>query len=224
MFGVMPMAHDLAAGLGKLERILLGSATANSTITQTTKTFPITVSQDSQGRIYATVQATRGDSTSSITLNSATIGGHAATIHRQDNDRAISAIISIDEPITAGVVNVTATYSNNVDRAGASIYDLIGLENSAPFHSNGASSSGASSIGTTINVPDGGVILASTASRTSTGTPDFSAGVTRDWWGLHGTSHFMNGSEQEVAEETARTVTAQYGASERCCITVCSFR
>ena len=142
-------------------------------------------------------------------LASATIGGNAATIHRQDvsavNLSIHSALISLAVPTGTTATIFIDIATGTALRCAVSVYSLYGLNSTTPVSTGGGNvQSGASASGT-LNINAGGIAIAA-----ATGSADEDhtlSGLTEDNDVSFGADRAVTGSNQRMGAATGTTIT-----------------
>lgn len=145
-----------------------------------------------------------------------TIGGIAATLYAIDFDTAIY-VAPVPTGTTATiVVNVKTATSLN---CGVGVYTLTGYSNPEPYDFGNIAVSGSHTVVSgTINVPEGGYLIAGHA-RTGTGTVTWNSPLVEDVDNIvetnngRSTAHFDNttGDAQNVTVKTTSSAAATFG-------------
>lgn len=156
------------------------------------------------------VTASTGRDGGSGSLSSATIGGSAATKNTTSStDEAISAIFSRVVP-TGTTANITLTYSAYCGfGVSINIYALKNYASATPFDAK-SNAANASTVSVSVNVPAGGVAIATAEGRGS-GYPTFNTLVAVDanqYLKNTGADLVSHASAVDVSAATGLTVTA----------------
>ena len=152
-------------------------------------------------RVYVGVFGSSAQSS----ISSVTIGGNTATNHVSRNDsNRLAGIYSY--PLTTGTTaNIVVTFPGSENRCFIGVWAAYGAD--ATPHDT--LSSGASSSTGTIDIPEGGALIA--YAHNNGGSATFTwAGATEDFDDVPsgGTESHSGAHADEMAEETGRTVTA----------------
>lgn len=168
---------------------------------------------------YIVVDASGFHSLTATTLNSITIGGSGATIHRSEKStrapnsaNAMSAIAGLALP-SGTSTTVTVVFSTTIFACGVAIYALYDLVSTTPFAANGNTADTTTSVSTTLNIPGGGIGIATCTSYNIITGPASLTGLTQDFditVSPGGTDQFEQngGSSENMSAETGRTITA----------------
>lgn len=155
---------------------------------------------------------------SSFAISSLTVNGVGATINVQTYgnnasvDAECSAICSIVSPggLQSVVVNYASSAFTNCD---INAYNLSGISSNTPFHTAGGGAGASPSTSCSLNVPDNGIIIATTCSNQNETTT--MSGVTVDRSAATSGVGWATGSLQGLSAETGRTISGSGAAGVR---------
>lgn len=161
------------------------------------------------------------------TLDSTTIGGNTATIHRTDFNPA--SLFSQDVTgffsllVTSGATaDIVLNFSGTMQQCTVSVWALNGVQDN-PFHSHGDGTSGVTSISASLNIPEQGV-AAAVAHCANNNVAHTATGLTEDADATaEGTQRYHAMSAQSLSAETGRTITSTGTAGTFRGITAISF-
>lgn len=164
-------------------------------------------------------------------ISGVTIGGSAATIHRQDGDPTIgvarSGIVGLAVSGGTTATIVVSVSGGTASNCAISTYALYNLRSTTPFATNGADDPLASSVATTLNIPSRGIGLAAVTSVLGSGGADpvTMSGLTADVDVSNGgEARVTAASLERMAAETARPISASGSADTRWAISVASWQ
>lgn len=161
-------------------------------------------------------------------LSSVTIDGNSMT-------EIVKAMSSGGSPATTGIYQLVfpsgttaefiVNFTASVQQCCLDIYTLTGYQSSTPTDFDSGSSSGATTISLTggLDILQGGCALASTATRAQTTVSSWT-GLTVDSNAQVETRGMSTASSQDMAAETARTISATWGTSGSTSIVGASWR
>jgi hypothetical protein len=174
-------------------------------------------------------------SLTSVTVNSATIGGVAGTVHHQKIGNmgggyylyAVLISAPLDSGATADVV-ITLNASADLQLKGCATYKVLALQSATAIDTaDGSWSAAGGAKSLTVDVQDGGLLFDCQMALWPSGSPTFSysAGATLDVQSaLNGNHGIVAGSAELSADETGRTVTLGATANFRGSRILVSFR
>ncbi len=147
------------------------------------------------------------------TLSSATINGVSATIHAQATGNtllatALTAICSATVSASSG--NVTCVCNNTMTDGAVDVYRLNNLVSATPTATATAIQNSGTSLSTTINIPGNGVLILGVGDDGA--TPSVT-GASNDVTQAPGASHTWGGSNDTLAQQTNRTLSASFSSS-----------
>lgn len=145
-------------------------------------------------------------------ISGVTIGGVAATVHRQDvspvNFSTRSGIAGLAVPTGASANIVVSLSGGNAISCAISVYALYDLDSTTPFAVNGSGTQTGTSVATTLNIPSRGIAIAAITSR-SPGSNVTVSGLTEDVDVANGADARVTAASLErMSAETARAVSA----------------
>lgn len=179
----------------------------------TTYTFSThSISTAAADRYVAVAFTSFNNSGAARTLDSASIAGVSATIHRTDPNSVSlfsgtwSGIFGAAVP-TGTTGDIILTFNAGMQQCTVSVYALYGAKHT-PFHTNGNSGSGLSAISTTLNIAEGGIGIAS-AHCANNAVAHTATGLTEDTDAtVESTQRYHVMSAQSLSVETGRTITS----------------
>ena len=162
--------------------------------------------------------------TSARTIDSATIGGVAATlvVKTTTTNNAAAAIFSLT--VAAGTTaDITFTCSGATLRAALHIYTITGLSSTTATDTDQVVSASATSLTRNVDVSEGGVMIG--GGRTSNGAVTWT-GLTEDaGLTVEALQEFSAASASSMTAEAGRTITATGGgAAAASCLAVAAWR
>lgn len=166
--------------------------------------------------IVAVFGAAEDSGGTGLATSSVTIGGVSATLLREDGhdaggDTAVSIYIALVPTGTSGTVAIT--YAAGRRNAGVALYRLTGLNSTIAVDT---ASNTADPMTDTIDVNDGGVVIAGAMTRSNVGATNTWTGVTQPG---NVSDEIGNGDvlyasfEASLGSETGRTITANLSAA-----------
>lgn len=202
---------------------MIGAGPTRTFATQTgqtggssTYTFSSTAIGTAAASRYVVVCAEGSTSLTATTLNSVAIDGNAAT--------AIASVKATESPNIANIMtaiyglavpsgttaSIVVTFSAVLSRGCTiAVYALYDLQSTTPFSTNTNTAASGTSISTTINIPGGGIGIATIGSYSASGGT-MTAGLSQDYSAPFvpaSLSEHVGGSNEGMNAETARTIT-----------------
>lgn len=147
-------------------------------------------------------------------LQSATIGGIAATIAVQNDGSNVGQAIIYAAVPTGTSGNIALTWVGSVSRSSIAVYRLTGQQSNTPYATSGPAGGGDTSRAATLNIPtDGGTVIGSTSGIGVTtwganAATDTNAVVQAGQQWYASARPTVYGTSQAVYSGTARVVTA----------------
>jgi hypothetical protein len=175
---------------------------------------------------YVVVIAYAIDNAAERTINSMTIGGNAATPIQSNKSATGQDVYTamFGLAVAAGTTaTIVVTYSSTMNTGAVAVYALYGLLSTTPFHNNGNQTNAATSVSTTLNIPEGGLAVAGSCIFTNnvnhTGT-----GLTEDAdVHMESNTKMFAMSDEGMTAETGRTLTVTGTTSLQRCISAASW-
>jgi hypothetical protein len=157
---------------------------------------------------YASYNNTSG----APSFSSATIGGNAATPHHNQinvTDFVYMATGIFGLLVTSGTqATIVVNFSETMQNCVVSVWALYGLDSTTPHHTNGGNADSATSVSTTLNIPDQGVAVA-IAGSVNNNVAHTAAGLTEDAdTTIESTQRYHSMSAQSMSAETGRTISS----------------
>lgn len=215
-FELTQLIGFMSGGTDPATKVYNGNTSSSST------TSPVSVASVPIGTASATrlVVCAVYWSTAGVarTLNSATIGGVAATIHVQKRDTStITNVAIISATVTTGTTaTVALTFSGNI-AIGVEIesYSLDNLISTTPTATASNATSSATSVSTTINVPAAGIMIAGQFAGANTAQTFTSTGAAMDsdTQMVAASARESSASGQNMAAATGQSVQFSSGTS-----------
>jgi hypothetical protein len=163
-----------------------------------------------------------GGNSSAISISSISIGGTSLTPLTAGTFQRCTAIAAL--MVTAGAIDVQATFSSTSVRAVAFVWLLTGMRSSAPtFAASNGSNSNVTSISASLQLIKAGGIAVYVIHHNGTGTVSWGAATERDDFAVEATSAFA-GADKSESEDTIWDSEIASFASATCGISAASFR
>lgn len=208
----LPGGFPAAAAAGSAPSGLTFLTHEEDTSNQTVYTFSdVNIGQAQSDRRI--IVAAHSIQTSEKAINSVTIGGVSATIHvnlnsvstTNDTDLVIASAL-VPDGTTADIV---VTHSAGADICHIGVWSLYGETSSSPHDTASDTSFTGFTLSATIDIPDGGALIAATSSVNLSGTVAWSSTIDEDYDSRVSSSVVTSGASRNgLGEEAGRTVQA----------------